>query len=249
MPYAASRHSTGAYRYLPAIAPYSSGVAAEPGHEIIGLRFDSPPPVVDGFARLDEECAERGLPPSALVGVELRSPAPFAFGAFDEFNETYQQLLAERDLLEDGVNPIARTNVVPVRSAPGEPVLLSAFLVRRSAGAGGVDFVVAGGGEIDGLDPDAIVARGDVSEAGLTKKADHVVDEMRARLAGLGKDAESPTLVDVYTAHEIPGLEEMLLDRLPAVGRHGFVRWLTRPPVVEVEFEMDLRRVSGWHAL
>jgi hypothetical protein len=248
MPYAASLHSTGTYRYLPAIAPYSSGVAAEPGYEIIGLRFDSPPSVVEGFARLDEECAGRGLPSSAL-GFELRSPAPFAFGAFDEFNETYRQLLAERGLLENGVNPIARTNVVPVRSAPGEPVLLSAFLVQEAADDGGIDFVVAGGGEIDGLDPEAIVARGDISEAGLTKKAGYVIDEMRARLAGLGKDAESPTLVDVYTAHEIPGLDEMLLGRLPAVGRHGFVRWLTRPPVVEVEFEMDLRRVSGWRAL
>ncbi|NMH95743.1 RidA family protein [Pseudonocardia acidicola] len=249
MPYTASAHSTGTYRYLPAIAPYSSGVAAEPGYEIIGLRFDVPPPVVDGFVRLDDECARRGLPPSALVGIELRSPAPFAFGAFDEFNETYRQLLAERGLLQDGVNPIARTNVVPVRSAPAQPVLLSAFLVQPAAGAGGVDFVVAGGGEIDGLDPDAIVARGDISEAGLTAKAGHVIDEMRARLAGLGKDPQSPTLVNVYTAHETAGLSEMLLDRLPAVARHGFVRWLTRPPVVEVEFEMDLRRVSGWHAL
>ncbi|WP_214368701.1 hypothetical protein [Pseudonocardia sp. H11422] len=249
MPYAASTHSAGTYRYLPAIDPYSSGLAAEPGYEIIGLRFADPPPVVDGFARLDDECTRRGLPSSALAGIELRSPAPFAFGAFDEFNETYRQLLAERGLLQNGVNPIARTNVVPVRSAPVQPVLLSAFLVRPATGAGGADFVVAGGGEIDGLDPDAIVARGDVSETGLAKKADHVIDEMRARLAGLGKDPASPTLVNVYTTHEIPGLSQMLLDRLPAVGRHGFVRWLTRPPVVEVEFEMDLRRVSGWHAL
>jgi hypothetical protein len=249
MPYTASRHSTGTYRYLPAIAPYSSGVAAEPGYEIIGLRFDSPPPVAEGFASLDEECARRGLPVAALAGLELRSPEPVAFGAFDAFNETYRRLLTERGLLEGGVNPIARTNVVPVRSAPAAPVLLTAFLVREAAGAGGVDFVVAGGGEIDGLDPDTIVARGDLSAAGLVGKADHVIEEMRARLAGLGKDPGTPTLVDVYTAHEIPGLSELLLDRLPAVARYGFVRWCTRPPVVEVEFEMDLRRVSAWHLL
>jgi hypothetical protein len=87
VPYAAALHRTGTYRYLPAIAPYSSGVAAEPGHEIIGLRFETPPAVAEGFARLDRECAARGLPPTALTGFELRSPAPFAFGAYDEFNE------------------------------------------------------------------------------------------------------------------------------------------------------------------
>jgi hypothetical protein len=249
MSYAVSQHSTGTYRYLPAIAPYSSGVAAEPGYEIIGIRFGSPPPVVEGFALLDEECSKRDLPSTALVGFELRSPAPFAFGAFDEFNETYRELLAERGLLEGDVNPIARTNVVPVRSAPEQPVLHAAFIVQKASGAGGVDFVIAGGGEIDGLDPEAIVARGDLSDSGLTQKAHHVIEEMRARLAGLGKAPDSPTLVDVYTAHDIPTLSEMLVEKLPAVRHCGFVRWLTRPPVVEVEFEMDLRRVSGWHVL
>ena len=250
MPYAATRHHTGTYRYLPAIAPYSSGVAAEPGHEIIGLRFETPPPVGEAFARLDQECAARGLASTALVGFELRSPAPFAFGAFDEFNEVYRTLLAERGLLEAGVNPIARTNVVPVRSAPEQPVLLSAFLVREAAGPGGTDFVVAGGGELDGpLDPEKITARGDTSAAGLTRKAVHVVEEMRQRLAGLGQSPDSPTLVDVYTAHEVPGLSELLLDRLPAVQRCGYLRWMTRPPLVEIEFEMDLRRVSGWQVL
>jgi hypothetical protein len=250
LPYAAARHRTGTYRYLPAIPPYSSGVAAEPGHEILGLRFETPPAVAEGFARLDRECAERGLGSTALAGFELRSPAPFAFGAFDEFNEVYRALLDERGLLEEGVNPIARTNVVPVRDAPAEPVLLSAFVVREASGPGGTDFVVAGGGELDGpLDPESIIARGDTSPAGLTRKAAHVVDEMRTRLAGLGMSPSSPTLVDVYTAHEIPGLSELLLDRLPAVRQYGFVRWLTRPPLEEIEFEMDLRRISGWEVL
>ncbi|HEY0358334.1 MAG TPA: hypothetical protein VGD11_07110 [Mycobacteriales bacterium] len=250
MPYSAAQHSTGTYRYLPAIPPYSSGVAAEPGHEIVGLRFEAPPPVAEGFARLDEVCAARGLAPAALVGFELRSPAPFAFGAFDEFNEVYRALLDERGLLEGGVNPIARTNVVPVLSAPPEPVLLSAFVVREASGPGGTDFVVAGGGELDGpLDPARITARGDTSPTGLTRKAVHVVEEMRRRLAGLGHSPWSPTLVDVYTEHEIPGLADLLLDRLPAARQYGFVRWVTRPPLVEIEFEMDLRRVSGWEVL
>jgi hypothetical protein len=250
MPNDAVRHSTGVYRYLPAIAPYSSGVAAEPGYEILGLRFDDPPPVPDGFARLDRELAARGLPASALVGIELRSPEPFSFGAFDSFNQIYRQLLEARGLLEGGVNPIARTNVVPVTGAPAQPVLLSAFVVQPSSGAGGTDFVVAGSGEVDGpLDPSGIVARGDLSQAGLAAKAAYVLGEMRARLAALGQSPDAPTLINVYTAHELSRLGKALTEHLPAVNRSGWVHWLTRPPLVEVEFEMDLRRVSGWRAL
>jgi hypothetical protein len=250
MTYDLSLHSSGAYRFLPAIAPYSSGVAAEKGYDIVGLRFDAPPSVAEGFARLDRELAARGLPPTALVGVELRSPAPFGFGAFDEFNVVYRELLRERGLLEGDVNPIARTNVVPVHGAAPEPVLLSAFVVQEARGAGGSDFVVAGGGEVDGgLDPANIVARGDLSEEGLGRKIAFVIEEMRVRLAGLGHTPEDPTLVNVYTAYESAGLSAALVDGLPAVGRSGFVRWLTRPPLVEVDFEMDCRRVSGWQAL
>jgi hypothetical protein len=250
MTYDVSIHSTGTYRFLPAIAPYSSGVAAERGYDIVGLRFDAPPSVADGFARLDDELERRGLSPAALVGLELRSPVPFGFGAFDEFNEIYRDLLKERGLLEADVNPIARTNVVPVHGAPQEPVLLGAFIVQKAKGPGGSDFVVAGSGEVDGgLDPANIVARGDVSERGLGRKVAFVLDEMRARLAGLGHTPESPTLVNVYTAYEAAGLSAALVEGLPATGRCGFVRWLTRPPLVEVDFEMDCRRVSGWESL
>jgi hypothetical protein len=41
----------------------------------------------------------------------------------------------------------------------------------------------------------------------------------------------------------------MHVEQLPAVRHCGFARWLARPPVVEVEFEMGLRRVSGWQVL
>jgi hypothetical protein len=250
MPNDAVRHSTGAYRYLPAIDPYSSGVAAEPGYEILGLRFDDPPPVAEGFARLDRELATRGLPASALVGIELRSPTPFSFDGFDSFNGIYRRLLADRGLLEGDVNPIARTNVVPVTGPPAQPVLLSAFVVQPAAGAGGTDFVIAGSGEVDGpLGAEGIVARGDLSQAGLAAKAAFVLGEMVARLAALGQGPDAPTLINVYTAHELARLGETLARHLPAVNRSGWVHWMTRPPLVEVEFEMDLRKVSAWRAL
>ncbi len=52
------------------------------------------------------------------------------------------------------------------------------------------------------------------------------------------------TMVDVYTVHPLNGLaEEIVLHRMGPAGRHG-VRWYpARPPIVDIEFEMDLRGV------
>lgn len=206
--------------------------------------------MAEGFARLDRELAARGLTASALVGVHLRSQAPVDLGAFDDFNVRYHALLAERGVLEDAVNPVARTNVVPVHAPPAEPVIHTAFVVRAAAGAGGTDFVVAGCGEIiGGLAPENIVARGDLSPAGLTRKASAVLAEIGDRVRRLGVDASVAATVNVYTSHEVTGLPDLLVDGLPVVARSGFVRWLTSPPVVEVEFEMDCHRVSAWQAI
>ncbi|MFH5823312.1 hypothetical protein [Georgenia sp. AZ-5] len=250
MPHDVAVHGTKAYRYLPAIDPYSSGVAAEPGYEILGLRFHEPPPVASGFQRLDTELEARGLPASALVGVELRSPEPFSFDGFDAFNDVYRHLLAERGLLQDGVNPLARTNVVPLYAPPPEPVLLTAFVIREAAERSGTDFVIAGSGEVEGgLDPASIVARGDLSPGGLARKVASVLSEMRARLAALDHSPDEPTTTNVYTAHEISGLTESLVRAMPGVGRWGYTSWATRPPLIDVEFEMDCRSISRWESL
>jgi hypothetical protein len=38
-------------------------------------------------------------------------------------------------------------------------------------------------------------------------------------------------------------LEGVLLSRLPAIARRGVHWFLTRPPVIDIEFEMDMRGV------
>lgn len=250
MSYVAIPHANDSYQFLPAISAYSAGVAASAGFEIAALRFLDSLSLRQGFERLDREIARRGLAPSALVGLALRSPKPFNFESFATFNEEYHALLAERSLTVDGVNPIARTNVVPLRSGPAQPAIFSAFILQPAAGSGGEDFIVAGAGEVRGdLGPENIVAQGDVSAAGLTAKADFVLGEMTARLKALGADANRPTTVNVYTAHDIDHLSSLIALRLPAVERNGFVHWLTRPPISEIEFEMDCHRYSTWSVI
>ena len=250
MSYISIPHSSGSYRFLPAISAYSAGVAAADGFEIAALRFLDSPTLHQGFERLDREIARRGLTPSALVGLALRSPQAFNFESFATFNEEYHALLAERSLIIDDINPIARTNVVPINNPPVQPAIFSAFILRPSAGSGGEDFVVAGAGEVNGdLQPGNIVSRGDVSAAGLTAKADFVLNEMNARLKALGATSKSPTTVNVYTAHDIEHMSSLIASQLPAVENHGFVRWLTRPPISEIEFEMDCQRYSTWRVI
>lgn len=110
--------TAGGYRFLPGIAPFSSGAVAMPGFEVVHATLRAPMPWRDGFALIDRHLREQSRPRGALCAIELRSPAPFSFGGFDEFNAGYQALLKDWNLLVDGENPIARTNVAPVVGAP-----------------------------------------------------------------------------------------------------------------------------------
>ncbi len=239
-------HPTGAYRYLPAIAAYSSGVAAEPGFEFTALRFRETQTLADGFNRIDRELADRGLGAQALVGLELRSPGAFDFETFAAFNDEYHALLEARGLMVDGVNPISRTNVIPLHDGPTAPSILTAYLVRPSETPGTRDFVIAGSGEVRGpLLPENIAARGDVSPDGIALKADIVIEELADRLASLEAERAEATTVNVYTSHSVDHLGAKLLAGFPSIAHAGYVRWQATPPVAEIEFEMDCSRVGS----
>ena len=243
----ATEHPAGSHRFLPAISPYSAGFAANPGYAITALAVRKSRTLENGFLAIDEELRRRGLPASALAGLQLRSPGAFSFDAFQQFNLAYNTLLNQRGLILDGVNPISRTNVIPVADGPTQPIIEVAFIVHPASDNGGTDFVVAGAGEIPGeLDPKNIVARGDLSPNGMNAKVTCVIDIMNERLTALGYDGSSPTEVNVYTVHEIPKLARKIAERLPSVNRHGFTHWITKPPVEEIEFEMDCNRYSHW---
>jgi hypothetical protein len=68
---------------------------------------------------------------------------------------------------------------------------------------------------------------------------------MSGRLKGLGVGWDTATHVDVYTVHPICGvLAEEIIRPMGASGIHG-VNWhYSRPPIVSIEYEMDLRGVA-----
>jgi len=112
----------GGYRFIPADFQYSGGVAAEPGFEIVRVRFHRPVPLAEGFARIEQAIGAAGRPLTAFCACELRSPAPFTEQGFIDFNRVYVKTLARWGIYrEDGaafLNPASRSPVscfVPAR--------------------------------------------------------------------------------------------------------------------------------------
>ncbi len=110
----------------------------------------------------------------------------------------------------------------------------------------GVTFVVSGLPEVQLKESGTydIISHGDTSTAGLRKKAEHVLQGLTARLQGLQVTWAEVTTVEVYTVHDLhPLLATTILPALQGANRHG-IRWhYARPPVVEIECEMDVRGV------
>jgi hypothetical protein len=234
----------GGYRFLPGIAPYSSGVVAAPGHEVVHATLRAPIPWRDGFALIDRHLSEEGRPRAALCAIALRSPKPFTFEGFAEFNAGYRAVLESWGLLVDGANPIARTNVAPLVAAPPEPALYG-FAWTRPGTTPRPTFVVAGSGEVVELAAERIVRRGETSPDAIREKAAFVMGVMQTRLRGLGAGWADVTTIDVYTPHPIePFVGDVILAAAGPAAIHG-VRWFpSHPPIVGLEYEMDMRGVA-----
>jgi hypothetical protein len=171
---------------------------------------------------------------------------------FIEFNRCYCSVLEEWGVFVDGANPIARTNVCPLALDDPVPVLHAFSFVRPNAELRRQTFIVAGAGElVEGtLVDDSILRRGETSAAAIAEKARYVCEVMAERLRGLHGTWDEVTSVNVYTVHPLHRLmESLLLSVLPAARRHGVTWHYTRPPVIGIEYEMDLRGVvTDWVA-
>jgi hypothetical protein len=234
----------GGYSFLKGGFPYSQGVRAQEGFAIERARFARPLPVEKGFAAIEAHLASLGRPRTALCAAELRSPKPFTMSGFAGFNEGYVAVLKQWGLFRDALNPVARSNLAPEIDPPGEPSFY-AFSYTVPGQTASPSFVVAGSGEWPGGGkfPEDIVARGDVSPSGLQAKARWVLEAMERRLAELGVSWPDVTAAQVYTVH---ALHAILRDQIvPRAGNGGGLTWhYCRPPIEELEFEMDVRGVA-----
>lgn len=241
----------GGYRYIPAVFQYSGGVVALPGFRIERARFRAVRPLAEGFAAIEAHLARLGRPMTAFCACELRSPAPFSEDGFRAFNRAYVEPLRRWGIMRGEENPVARTNVCPELAPPAAPGF-HAFSYTVPAGAeeaGG--FVVAGSGEAPegrGDYRDHAVRLGDRSPDGLREKARYVLAEMERRAAALGAGWADATGVHLYTVYDVhPFVAEELAAR--GTMAQGLSWHFVRPPVADLDYEMDLRGVSREHVL
>jgi len=228
----------GGYQFLRGIGPYSAGVVAAEGFEIEHYRLTRAVPLHEGLHFIESHLRSLGRPRAALCAMALRSPAPFTFPGFDEFNAHYIEILRALGLLLDGdTNPVARTNVAPELGPPDAPSLYS-FACTVPARRSTPTFIVAGAGEL----PEGSLDPRDVVPGPLADKARFVLGLMEARLHGLGADWRHVTATNIYTVHD-PVLPEVLA-RIGPAAQHGVTWHYTRPPIVTIEYEMDLRGVA-----
>lgn len=238
----------GGYRFIRGVFPYSAGVVATQGMAIERLRFRRLKPMAEGFAAIAAHLGRLGRPLTALCGCELRSPAQFSDEGFATFNAQYVETLTQWKLFRDGINPVARSNLAPAVQPPAEPGF-HAFSYTVSAPPAEPSFVVAGCGEVpEGQSNyrDHIVAKGDVTAAGLLRKARWVLAEQERRLTALGFRWRDVTATQVYTVHDI---HTFLASELVARGADaGGITWhYVRPPIVDLDYEMDCRGVASEH--
>ena len=234
----------GGYRFIPGVFQYSAGVAALAGFGMRRIQFQRPVPLSEGFARAEKIIKAAGRPLTAFCACELRSPGQFSEDAFRSFNEHYVDTLSTWKIFDGSTNPVARSNVCPEVNGPTEPSFHAfTFTVAREETR--PSFVIAGSGECpEGLGNyrDNTVRLGDLSAEGILEKARFVLDEMERRQKALHQSWKTVTATQVYTVHDIyPFLASEIVGRGAAPA--GITWHFDRPPVVDLEYEMDCRGV------
>lgn len=237
----------GGYRYVAGVFQYSGGVAAEPGFRLRRVRFHEPVKLVDGFAAAERIMKAAGRPVTSFAACELRSPAPFTEEGFKAFNLIYVGTLSRWGIYDEATkaNPVARSNVCPEIDPPSEPSM-HAFTFTEVAPGAAPSFHIAGSGEAregGATYKERIVRIGETSTDAMIEKARWVLGEMERRMGLLGFGWKDTTGVQVYCVHDIhPFLEREIVKR--GASRHGVTWQYCRPPVVDLEYEMDCRGIA-----
>ena len=232
------------YRYIPGVFQYSAGVAAADGFEIERVTFQTPVPLLAGFAFIERYLTEQSLPLLSFCACELRSPAPFTDAGFIAFNRRYCGTLERWGLMTGDNNPVARSNVCPEGHKPSEPSFHAFCFTRPKPGAGG-SFVIAGSGEAEeghATYRERTVRFGDTSPEGMREKGIFVLNRMEQRMAAVGAAWADTTAAQVYTVFDLHPFLQDEIDRRGAI-QHGLTWHLARPPVQGLDYEMDCRSV------
>lgn len=224
--------AAGDYRFLAAPGrPFSGGVIADQGMTLVRATFRRPRPLEEGLTAAQRHVESHGRPVTAIAAFELRSPAPFTPEGFDAFNAPYVERLRTVGLTAEPNQPTARTNVAPTTVAVGEPSV-HAFTYTGPASDAGPAFRMSGSAETrrTGSDDDRLRS---------------IVETLSAWMAELGVGWEMATAINLY-ASDLPaaGMANELARSFGEGSLHGIKWYPSLPPVQDLRFELDVRRVS-----
>jgi hypothetical protein len=139
---------------------------------------------------------------------------------------------------------VARSNVCPEIDPPSEPSFY-AFSFTRPSQSTAPSFVIAGSGESqegNASYAERTVRYRDISPEGIAEKVRYVVGVMEKRMGEFGFGWKDATATQTYTIHDFHHvLAEALVRR--GAARAGLTWHFARPPVIDLEYEMDCRRV------
>lgn len=231
------------FGFIPAVAQYSLGVVADPGHQLVHVVAPEGLAINAGLDWIEAELAARELESTALCAIELRSPEAMTDEQFAELNAAYRTRLSRLGVLLGEDNPVARTNGCPVTDAPGEPIVHGFTFVRPGADpAAATGFVTSGSAETregDGPYLSRATAPGEDSEQALLTKATWVLGEMERRMASLGQGWQQCGVLNVYSRHRFAELDRLIAEHVGP--QTEIVWWLVTPPLQGLEIEMDCR--------
>lgn len=223
-----THNSAGGYRFLGREGrPFSNGVLADHGLDLVHATFERPQPLHAGVAAAARHVAGAGRPVQALAGFELRIAQALTQQQFDEFNKGYVALLRGIGLEVEGLMPATRTNVAPVVGTVAEPSLF-AFTYTAPASRGRPAFILSGvPEEIEG--DDRALLR-------------NITEILTARATVLGCSLGDATAVQLYAAGAID--PEVIADVAAELGDaalHGLHWFPSLPPIKGLKFEIDAR--------
>jgi hypothetical protein len=223
----------GGFRFLASGGPFSAGVAAEPGFEIVRLIAPRHTRLAEGFRLVEQTLDAAGRPRAALCAMELRVPKPLSRAGFDEFNRGYVAQHERWGLRVDGHMAPARTNVAPEIDPPAEPSL-HAFCYTRESQATRNTFVISGVPEPPG------------TQGSLPAFWKAIVQTIDANMTALGVDWGDITEAQLYATradHELFAASG--LPRFADLVRPGLRWFFSRPPIEDLNVEIDVRALAG----
>lgn len=225
-----SPFAPGDYRFLVATGrPFSSGVVADPGFDLVHAVFFRPLPLEPGLEAARRHVESAGRPVAALAAFELRIPEPLSPEGFAAFNAPYTERMAAMGLTSGGAWVTARTNVAPTTGGVSEPSLYAFTYTVPGRSRSGPAFRLSGATE----------TRRDGSRADRLRS---IVEELEPRLAELGVAWADSTAINLYGASAAPA-DDVARAFGPAA-LHGISWFPSRPPIVDFEFEIDARGVG-----